>query len=385
MNEYFIGAVAQHLERGQRLLTRIPTNLPREFHLLAQTCRRELSGTLDGLKFLIEDPQMRLPGYQPERLRAFRRLVNQLRDLEATGIAALERQNDHDVALNRLVCSIANEIAYPLVPPAVISLSQEYFHIDLRLNLLSVPLSEGDFLLHLPDLYHELAHPLVLERYDPRAKPFQLALLDAIERALEYVRQEQAKENRRRGPRQLSYYLYQWEKSWWKWAIEFFCDLFAISTVGPAFAWSHLHLFAKYGEDPYRVPLFAPSSHPADDARMRVMLAALSRLGFQGEARSIGLRWDKLVRLSSAGAEPEYHRCYPQHLLEGIVQCGSDRIAGVGCSFASQDRRAPINSILNTAWQKFWNDPAQYLTWERDAVNRLHQFALMPASAIQAH
>ena len=60
------------------------------------------------------------------------------------------------------------------------------------------------------------------------------------------------------------------------WMVEFFCDLFAVYTLGPAYGWAHLHLSAKRGGDPFDVPMLSASSHPADDARMRVMLVALS-------------------------------------------------------------------------------------------------------------
>ena len=37
------------------------------------------------------------------------------------------------------------------------------------------------------------------------------------------------------------------------WANEIFCDLFAIYTLGPAYAWAHFHLTARHESDPYEV------------------------------------------------------------------------------------------------------------------------------------
>lgn len=82
MKEFFAGSIAQHQERGRRLMERIPANLPREFHLLVQRCNDELSGLLDGLRVLLDDPRMKLPNYQPERLRQFRRIVEYMNFLE---------------------------------------------------------------------------------------------------------------------------------------------------------------------------------------------------------------------------------------------------------------------------------------------------------------
>jgi hypothetical protein len=86
LNDYFQGSVRQHLERGQLLLARIPADLSREFHLLAQTCRKELDAVLDGLRSLIEDPKMNLPDNQTMRLRRFQQLVARLNFLETVGL-----------------------------------------------------------------------------------------------------------------------------------------------------------------------------------------------------------------------------------------------------------------------------------------------------------
>jgi hypothetical protein len=122
-----------------------------------------------------------------------------------------------------------------LITPVVTTLSQQYFCIVTDLNLLCVPLTEGQFLLHLPDLYHELAHPLLTEVDDPVVEPFQEAHFSALQDALGYIAGEQAKEDRRRGPQQPSFTLSRWEISWVKyWMVEFFCDLFAVYVLGPA-------------------------------------------------------------------------------------------------------------------------------------------------------
>ena len=171
LNRYFEGAIPQHIARGQKLLQKIPKKLPREFQLLAQTCENEISHRLRFLDYLLNNLQMQVPTFQPERLRQFRRIVTELNRYETIGIAALERHNDDDIRLNKLIERICHEINYPLLLPVVTSLSQEYFHIHTDLNLMFVPLLEGSYLLHLPDIYHELAHPFFLRDLDPRVDP----------------------------------------------------------------------------------------------------------------------------------------------------------------------------------------------------------------------
>ena len=188
MNDYLQGAIGELTRRGELLLTKVPTGLPRD------SCPRthvqtRLARDLDALRDLIDDPRMQDPAYQPERLRKFRRIVRDMDTLETIAIAALNRANEDDRQLNILVERIGNEIAFPLLPPVATLLSQGYFHIYPRLNLLCLPLVEPAFLLHLPDLYHELGHLLEFERHDPRTKPFHGAL-PALCTISQYIDQE---------------------------------------------------------------------------------------------------------------------------------------------------------------------------------------------------
>ncbi|MBS1884493.1 MAG: hypothetical protein JSS97_16225 [Actinobacteria bacterium] len=374
MNEYFAGSVAQLIERGRLLRAKVPRDLPRDYDTLAQACKLKLNGLLDLLRSVLEEPIYRQTDYQPERLRLFKRIVAELDMVETVGIAALDRAKADDHKLNELLEKIAQEIGYPLVTPVVTTLSQQYFCIVTELNLLCVPLTEGRFLLHLPDLYHELAHPLLIEQDDPVVEPIQAALFLALRDALGYLADELAKEDRRRGPAQPTFMLQRWEIAWVKfWMVEFFCDLFAVYTLGPAYVWAHLHLTAKRGGDPFEVPILSASSHPADDARMRVMLLGLNLSGFTAAAAAIGLRWRQLLAQVQAKPEPEYHRCFPDGLLAQVANYARTGVEEIGCRLAIPSTGDPVHAVLNLAWEEFWRDPGAFVDWEREAVA-----ALMP-------
>jgi hypothetical protein len=375
LNSYFEASIRQHIRRGEYLIGSIPkpTHLPHEFHRLFQTCNNELVQALGELEGLLKEPQMLLPEYQPERLRRFRRAVQQISILESTCVAALARHHSDDEFLTRLVALISGEISYPLLSPIVTSLSQQYYHIYPFLNLLFVPLGEGAFLLHLPDLYHELAHPLLTARYNPHVKPFQGALWQSLKLAFDYVLHEQQIEKRGRGPKAVSTYLQLWEKSWIDWAVEFFCDLFAIYTLGPAFAWAHIHLCAEGNEHPFRVPLDSPSSHPANHARMQTMLYGLHLAGYVSEAQTIKQHWEQLLEMSGAKAEAEYRQCFPEQLLENIAQKAYEGVYSSGFRIASPTINQPVHNILNQAWDVFWSKPKNYASWEQNAVSELRR------------
>jgi hypothetical protein len=372
VNDYFVGSVTQLLERGRLLRATIPKDLPCDFHTLAQACHTRLSDVLDRLQSLLNDPNMQLKKNQAERLRRFKRAVADMDLLETVGIAALSRANNEDQRLNRLIDHITREIHYPLLPPVVTSLSQQYFGTYYHLNLICVPLTEGRFLLHLPDLYHELAHLLVTRRDDPVVEPFQRSLDDAVNAVLGNIAEELIKQDRRRGPEQLTFFLRCWEHAWVKfWAVEFFCDLFAVYTLGPAFAWANLHLCAKRGTNPFAVPTLAPTSHPADDARMTAMLQGLALIGFSEEAGLIRDRWQELITVSGFQPEPEFRRCFPEGLLQGLAQRAYEGTLALGCRIAHPGIRDPVHSVLSQAWIEFWRDPAGYTAWEESAVKHL--------------
>jgi hypothetical protein len=367
VNDYLDGSVHQLVRRGKLLLSKIPRNLPREFHLLEQRCRDRIQRVLDELR---ENPGVQLPAV---RLRALRRAVNELDYLETVGVAALNRADlEEDVWLNQLILRITQEMSYPLLPPVVTTLSHSYFHIYVDLNLMRVPLAEGSFLLHLPDLYHELAHPLLIYPDDPCVEPIQIQLLKALEFVLLHNAREIEKLERKGVHEEFKLYTLLWSECWWRfWGFEFFCDLFSVYTVGPAYAWAHYHLSAKRGADPFQVPTKSLLSHPADAARMCTILHALEQIGFVEEAQTIRQRWDELVAISGFEPRPEYYRCYPEHITECLVQCSLDGTRAIGCNVVGPYATGSMFELLNGAWSQFWKDPQTYSTWEQQMVDSL--------------
>ena len=372
MKEYLDGAEADLLRRGEVLLGKIPSLQSREFHLLSQRCRDKLNTLLNDIP--------KLAKYDTEiRLRRFKRIVAEIDLLEENAIAALNRATDDDRFLNILIERITREIQYPLLPPVVTSLSHGYFYIYPEYGLLAVPLGEADALLHLPDLYHELAHPLAEDKHDPRVKPFRLGLQRALIEIQSYIASEQEREQRSRGPQSYGHFLTVWWKSWNEgWLVEFFCDLFATYTLGPAFVWSHLHLCAKRGEDAFDVPRYTYTSHPADDARLRAMLLGLKIVGFAAEIPYIETKWQDFIDIAGYTATPEYRRCFSGDLLKKIASIGFESVTQMGCRVATPSTTDKIHVLFNTAWSEFWQAPKQYARWEEKAVGQLRQELAQP-------
>lgn len=369
--DYLQGTLDQLAERAKVLKGRIPTkSLPAVYRGLDQKSRDLTDETIAIIKRIQTAPEFQLPQNQPERFRALSGAVQYIDFLETVAISALIRAGDDDHRLNSLLGRICDEIEFPLIPPVVTTLSdvKRYYHIYCNLNLMRVPLQESKFLLHLPALYHELCHPLLHETNNPSVEPLRDAAMMAHDEVLHYSNKELQKERRSRSSPYMEFVIQRWQNRWMDWIQELFCDLFAVYTLGPAMAWSHFHLVAKSGRDPFN---YSMEKHPSNSARMDAMLYALRLAEFTDEATRIRAHWLELLK--AIGAEPDgaHGRCYPKHLLKKIVECALEGVQGIKCRIAQRNTTGEVHELLNEAWERFWSAPSDYVEWERQAVERL--------------
>jgi hypothetical protein len=302
--------------------------------------------------------------------------VADLDHLETTAIAVLSRAHEDDHHANRLLYKICQEIKHPALTPTVSSLSTGYFYVDTKMNLMFIPPVEASFLLHLPDLYHEICHPLLTHRDDPVLDRFRVRYLECMVHVHDYFGDRRDKQTMRRGPREFTEQINLWEVLWTKyWLPEFFCDLYGALTLGPVYAWSHLHLYVKKGSDAFALPDGVRNmTHPADDARMRAILLALRQSGFDTDASAIARRWEEALQLTADVSVPDYMHCYPDALIDFMVGTAATGVAEMECRLARPATSDPIHTLLNQAWHTFWVDPVGYQAWERNAVQDLIAF-----------
>ena len=377
MKDYFEGAINQLIVRCEHLVGMIPNGLPQEFNGLEVIVRQELNEISKKLHQLLTLEIWQKPENQTAKMRGFKQAVCDIDILETTCIAALERRHDNDLFLNKLMQLIRQEINYPLPPPVITSLARPktYFETLTKYRLMLVPLSESRFLLHLPDIYHEIAHPLLEEPNDPKLKFFQQSVNRVIEKVTKYINDEQEKSQRRNDPQAFSMYLKVWLISWLGgWTKEFFCDLFAVYVLGPAFAWSHLHLAATRGGDAFKVPLMGTGqTHPPDAARMNTILNGLTLIGFENEAAEIEQKWEAFLSTSSAKITPEYQRCFPHHLLKYVAEVVLEAVESLNCRIVTSKTTGEMHDLFNKAWKEFWRNPSNYAEWETQTIADLRR------------
>ena len=378
IESYLIGSIGQSLERIRQLRQIVQGPYRREYDGLRQICLTRLDAVQAAFQCLAEETVVNTALQTPRRVREFTRIVEQLEAVENVGAFALSRVSQDDDFLNRLITDICGEIKYPLIPPVVSHISQDYFHIYLDFNILCLPLMESRFLLHLPDIYHEICHPFHREQNAdlPVLETYHAAYKQSLFVTAEHFRDEIAAADRLPKSEAKLYQLQLWRTCWVKfWIREFFCDLFGVLTTGPAFAWSHYHLCVKRGGDPFETPLRFVSTHPADDARMRTVLMMLAATGFDEAVKRIEKAWRDFVEVMGYDLEPEYRQCYPEALLSEIVSAAKEGVKESGVVTAKPDSQTPIVSILNAAWREFWRAPVEYQAWEAAQLDTLHTSA----------
>lgn len=368
MRVYLEGALEDLEERARFLKSSMKPAPARSNATLLKSCRERLDEAAAEARSLRVDAEWLQPAAAASRFRAFRKLVSALDALEYTAYQVLLRwKDDEDGRANQLVDRIVAEIRYPLPAPVVACQSREYYRYLPDVDLLLIPPAEGAFLLHLPDLYHELAHPLLLEDNNSNVEPLHKAFVDLWSDAQAHIHSELERESRRRRtPEAFRFYLEGWRKSWRSWLTEFVCDAFAAFTLGPAYAWAHFHLTAKRGADPFQVPLGSTSSHPADAARLESIIAVLLETGWTLEADAIRQKWNAMVQLGGIHSTPEYERCFPVTLLHAIGRTISTAVSQMACPAAEPSRMPPVGAALNQAWITFWANPGSYASWQRN-------------------
>ena len=371
MEGYFEGAVPQLIARAEALEMKIRSDLPVDYYSLAALSRDSLAGVRERLLTLLSDARYAEPTVQGERLRTFRRCRKVLTRMESRAIATLDRVKAEDRELNAFVRRIACEINHAPLPPVVSPLSTMYFSLDADLGILFVPLVENRFLLHLPDVYHELGHQCFAKPSSSRLRSVAQALQTSHLAWLQHCDDERRRLSRSRGPKSREAGVELAQRCVPGWVVELYCDLFAVFTVGPAYAWSHLHLSALYGDTPFAVPVREPATHPADEVRMSVVLEGLRAIGFEGEAGEIEARWRELKVAGNFVPTPEFAAFYPATVLEGMVDTA---LAGFDAAGVRGYRDAPSDSVarvLNQGWSRFWSNPTDFVEWEQRAVDQL--------------
>ena len=373
MSFYLRSVIHEEIERAKFLKTQIifPVKYP-ELTGLASRCVNILDDQIHILKDMIEHSENYAERSAWRILRDAYRRINMT---EQWGIPPLYHQSKEIGLLNKMVFDIHKEINLPLEHPSIACFSTQYYYTTPLVDVIFVPLSESAFLLHLPDIYHEIGHYVSKNKTELKLQMIGDKYAEVYDMVTEYFVETILKKHRERGPEatmlKIQNFCTNWQKNWIE---EFFCDLFAIFLVGPAYAWSHIHLVTKNHPEIYGISSFNEQEHPADEARMSVMLIALRSSGFEEESVEIEEEWNR-IRLYWGEPSVDFNYAYPCELLEQIIKLFYEgfRSSQLNMITKSNDESDSIRNLLNTAWKNFWKlEPEEFRAWEAKQIDGLN-------------
>jgi len=336
-----------------------------------------IDANIQQLRFLLEELDKREENDTRDIFRGIRNCAREIELVEYFGISALYYETPEIGYLNKLVFRIHREINLPLIPPSVACISTKYYYFHPFTNVIFVPVGESRFLLHLPDVFHEIGHEVLSSKENELSlRKISESYSTAIRTITSYYDELLKKKMRETGPRAIpaviAHIHYQWKTYWIN---EFFSDLFAVYTLGPAYAWAHLHLTTKKSEDVYEFSNIFPRSHPSDDSRMKMLVVALNKLGFGDEASLVLSKWNEIPLVVNTQPVAEYQYAYPDDLINRIADLLLTGLRDNGFVVVSPEKlRREANSIvnlLNKAWTLFWDNPETFIEWEESAVQKL--------------
>lgn len=377
MQQYIGALIGEQIDRGYSLkkLIKHPLKYP-ELGRLAQTCEAIIDRNIEYLNFLLRE----LESTDEEGLRQiFRGLRSSIREIEAVeryGINVLYAPTQEIGYLNKLIYKIHQEINLPLTPPSAACIATGYYSYYGLTNIILVPVGETDFLLHTPDFFHEIGHAVISKLNEAKLRELQEAFDKIIELIANHYHELYLRKKRETCPPEIPMLIMHIHSQWKNWIEEFFCDLFALYTLGPAYAWSHLHLTVKSSENVYRFSKYASSTHPSDDARMKILHMGLQLLGFKEESKAIMAQWSKLPTVLMAKPVPEYLYAYPEELMKDIASLILKGMQDSNFTILTLQKlktakEEDIVKILNEVWNLFWQNPGSFRKWEEENIQKL--------------
>lgn len=314
------------------------------------------------------------PEYSGVHIRVLRRVIRSLFEVEIYALPAMARFTADERFLTRLLFHLHQEIVYPLPPPIAACFASDYYWSYPEWNVVFVPLCESEMILHLPDLVHEMGHILIHHLRDPRVKSFCAHYERCRQIVDQHYRRQLAERRTLGGPQDYLRLQIHFRQQWLdKWLQEMVCDLFALFVLGPPFVWAHCHLAAKVCKHIFSFSHEQITTHPADDARMKAMLASLRLSGFDNEAKTIDEQWKQLVNILGHKKDADYHLAYPDNLIEAIAVEIHRGTSALGCRMISKesiskDDGTSVVGLFNNAWNIFWQNTEDYPKWEEKQI-----------------
>ena len=341
----------------QERLTESLTDPDRRAHARdVDTSLRRVQQAIDGL---LLDPNLSRPELNVQHRQMYQRLNENVMIVESYLIPPLERFNEHDRRMTRMVRKLGEQLNWPMGTPLVITDSAQYYVTFPSFQIMRIPAVEDDNMLAYPDLVHEMAHILMV-------KERQRLQGDFVTVASNYVVEQQTKFGVAAVPQNM------FERWRGPWLDEFISDMVAVYTMGPAFGAQHTRLISGMRSSAYAFG----QSHPPDEARVRATAAVLRAMGQSGDASAVEQMWADYAPTTGEIKPAEYDAMIPDYLVDALakrVVAGSQQLNLRRYDAPSVSQPGDIVGMVTEGWNRFRSTPATFGNWQTARLRLLWQ------------
>lgn len=104
---------------------------------------------------------------------------------------------------------------------------------------------------------------------------------------------------------------------------------------------------------------------------MALAIDALLAMGHDDACRNISETWEEYLGIVNDRRDPAFDEAYPPHLMNQVVDLTLKAAEQMGGKMARIGASGAVRTILNSAWEDFWRDPAGYPNRENGIAARL--------------
>lgn len=325
---------------------------------LFSSIRNELQSALD-------TGVLELEIFAGNNLFRFNRVHRTFKAIHSYRYLAIKNYREPEIFFYQVITQIYAEHRINALPPIVSTISNHdyYYWAVPSFEIIALPSGEEHSLLNLPDMYHEIGH-LLHSMFAGKSCETSGIIIDK-HFAKEIVR-VQDDGTAAHFQVKLEEAKYLWEASWLE---EFTCDLVGTYMTGAAYAWTNLKLLST-GHGSTKIFEYS-QSHPADEARMRIIILMLEKLGLNDDKNKVEAAWKVFLKDTEVFKPNDYPLLYPQKLLQQIVDeffVFYQNADLVSYSELVAKGANSISQLLNDAWSSAQNNPSDYFNYETNSI-----------------
>lgn len=328
----------------------------------------QFSSIRSELQSALDSGVLELDIFSGNNLYRFNRAHREFKAIHSYRYLAIKNYKDPEIFFYQVISQIYSEHRINALPPIVSTISNHdyYYWAVPYFEIIALPSGEEHSLLNLPDMYHEIGH-LLHSMFVGKSCEISAIVVDKYF-AKEIVRIiDDGTAMHFQEVLELAKYL--WQESWLE---EFTCDLVGTYMTGASYAWTNLKLLST-GHGSTKIFEYS-QSHPADEARMRIIILMLEKLGLDDDKKKVEAAWQVFLKDTEVFKPNDYSLLYPQKLLQHIVEEFYTFYQNADLASHTELLNKGVSSIsclLNEAWSTAQSNPSNYFEYEIDSINQL--------------